>query len=185
MAFTDVTNDHGSTPQPTACRSPSCSLMTTTGRNFVMTNGGHMYRHQYYRDVGTREYSLNEVMQISLLGLLMIPSPCRILQLSHQGTRQASKKESSARPLAAFLRNRRGIGRESIRTIRTSHHGKGLYASHLTTVMVKAHSDELRFPYAAAANGCIAAKNRKSSKFLHRTCLPQLHMENAACVNQP
>ena len=33
IAFTGVTNDHGHQPQPTACRSPTCSLMTTTGSN--------------------------------------------------------------------------------------------------------------------------------------------------------
>ena len=31
MAFTGVTNAHGPSPQPTACRSPSCSLTTATG----------------------------------------------------------------------------------------------------------------------------------------------------------
>ena len=33
MAFTGVTYAHGSSPQPTACRSLSCSLMTVTGSN--------------------------------------------------------------------------------------------------------------------------------------------------------
>ena len=33
MAFTGVTNAHGPSPQPTACRSPTCSLMTATGSN--------------------------------------------------------------------------------------------------------------------------------------------------------
>ena len=33
MAFTGVTNAHGPTPQPTACRSPSCSLTTATEGN--------------------------------------------------------------------------------------------------------------------------------------------------------
>ena len=33
MAFTGVTNAHGPLPQPTACRSPKCSLTTTTGSN--------------------------------------------------------------------------------------------------------------------------------------------------------
>ena len=33
MAFTGVTNAHGLSPQPTASRSPSWSLTTTTGRN--------------------------------------------------------------------------------------------------------------------------------------------------------
>ena len=31
MAFTVVTNAHGPSPQPTAYRLPSCSLMTATG----------------------------------------------------------------------------------------------------------------------------------------------------------
>ena len=31
MAFTGVANAHG--PQPAACRSPSCSMMTATGSN--------------------------------------------------------------------------------------------------------------------------------------------------------
>ena len=31
MAFTKVTNAHGPSPQPTVCRSPSCSLTTATG----------------------------------------------------------------------------------------------------------------------------------------------------------
>ena len=33
MAFTGVTNAHGPSPQPTACRSPSCSLTAATGSN--------------------------------------------------------------------------------------------------------------------------------------------------------
>ena len=33
MALTGVTNAHGPLPQPTACRSPSCSLTTATGNN--------------------------------------------------------------------------------------------------------------------------------------------------------
>ena len=33
MAFTGVTNAHGPSPQPTACRSPTCSLTTSTGSN--------------------------------------------------------------------------------------------------------------------------------------------------------
>ena len=33
MAFTGVTNAHGPSPQPRACRSPSCSLTTATGSN--------------------------------------------------------------------------------------------------------------------------------------------------------
>ena len=33
MAFTGVTNAHGPSPQPTACRSPSYSLATATGSN--------------------------------------------------------------------------------------------------------------------------------------------------------
>ena len=33
MAFTGVANAHGPSPQPTACRSPTCSLMTETGNN--------------------------------------------------------------------------------------------------------------------------------------------------------
>ena len=33
MAFTGVTNAHGPSPQPTACRSPSCCLTTATGSN--------------------------------------------------------------------------------------------------------------------------------------------------------
>ena len=33
MAFTGFTNAHGPSPQPTACRSPTCSLMIATGRN--------------------------------------------------------------------------------------------------------------------------------------------------------
>ena len=34
VAFTGVTNAHGPSPQQTACRSPSCSLTTATGRQF-------------------------------------------------------------------------------------------------------------------------------------------------------
>ena len=33
MAFTRVTNAHGPSPQPTACRSPTCSMMTVSGSN--------------------------------------------------------------------------------------------------------------------------------------------------------
>ena len=33
MAFTRITNAHGPSPQPTACRSPLCSLTTATGSN--------------------------------------------------------------------------------------------------------------------------------------------------------
>ena len=33
MAFTVVANAHGPSPQPTAFRSPTCSLMTATGSN--------------------------------------------------------------------------------------------------------------------------------------------------------
>ena len=33
MAFIGVTNAHGPSPQPTACRSPICSLITATGSN--------------------------------------------------------------------------------------------------------------------------------------------------------
>ena len=37
MAFTGVTNAHGPSPQPTACRSPSCSLTTATGSNHAQS----------------------------------------------------------------------------------------------------------------------------------------------------
>ena len=33
MGFTGVTNAHGPSSRPKACRSPTCSLMTTTGSN--------------------------------------------------------------------------------------------------------------------------------------------------------
>ena len=35
MAFTGVTNAHGPSPKPTACRSPSCSL-TTASKSIVL-----------------------------------------------------------------------------------------------------------------------------------------------------
>ena len=38
MALTGVTNAHGPSPQPIACRSPSCSLMTATGSNQAYSN---------------------------------------------------------------------------------------------------------------------------------------------------
>ena len=42
MAFTGVTNDHRPSPQPTACRSPSCSLTTATGNNRVQIYIGQL-----------------------------------------------------------------------------------------------------------------------------------------------
>ena len=33
MAFNGVTNTHGASPQPTACRPPTCSQTTATGSN--------------------------------------------------------------------------------------------------------------------------------------------------------
>ena len=39
MAFTGVTNAHGPSPHPTACRSPSCSLTTATGSNQATKQG--------------------------------------------------------------------------------------------------------------------------------------------------
>ena len=38
MAFTGVTNAHGSSLQPTACRSPTLSLTTATGSNQAQGN---------------------------------------------------------------------------------------------------------------------------------------------------
>ena len=38
VAFTGVTNAHGLSPQPTACRSPSFSLKTATGSNQAYSN---------------------------------------------------------------------------------------------------------------------------------------------------
>ena len=38
MAFNGVTNAHGPSPQPTACKSPSCSLTTAKGSNQAQGN---------------------------------------------------------------------------------------------------------------------------------------------------
>ena len=38
MTFIGVTNAHGPSPQPTACRSPTCSLMIATGSNQAQGN---------------------------------------------------------------------------------------------------------------------------------------------------
>ena len=50
---------------------------------------------------------------------------------------------------------------------------------------LKTHSDKLLCLRAAVADSCSVAKNRKSSNFLHRTCLPHPHLENAAGLNVP
>ena len=39
MAFTEVTNAHGPSPQPTACWSRKYSLMTATGSNQALGKG--------------------------------------------------------------------------------------------------------------------------------------------------
>ena len=52
----------------------------------------------------------------------------------------------------------------------------------------KAHSDGCKFAvnlHAAVAHCCSATKNRKSSIFPHRTCLPHPHASNAHRVNEP
>ena len=38
VAFVGVTNAHGPSPQPTPCRSPTCSLTTATGSNHEFEN---------------------------------------------------------------------------------------------------------------------------------------------------
>ena len=43
MAFTGVTNAHGPSPQPTACMSPSYSLMTATGSNHSQRQGLNLF----------------------------------------------------------------------------------------------------------------------------------------------
>ena len=47
MAFTGVTNAHGPSPQPVACRSPSCSLTTATG-SFIICSPGDQSHTCYF-----------------------------------------------------------------------------------------------------------------------------------------
>ena len=53
------------------------------------------------------------------------------------------------------------------------------------TAWVNERSTSLDVYDAGAAEVCVAAKIRKSSIFMHRTCLPHLHASNACGVNEP
>ena len=61
MAFTGVTYAHGSSPQPTACRSLSCSLMTVTGSNQALRQDLTYLAWEVWGGCGEQSFGMSDL----------------------------------------------------------------------------------------------------------------------------
>ena len=86
MAFTGVTYAHGSSPQPTACRSLSCSLMTVTGSNQALRQDLTYLAWEVWDGCGEQSFGMSDlsyflwkVSGIQLINCLEVgPYPARL-----------------------------------------------------------------------------------------------------------